>query len=86
MNNGVFVCFKCCDSHRVLGSARSLIRSTTMDSWNDQQLQYMQMGGNKKFSEFMEAYKLTSEPIAAKYKSKAADYYRKKVTLIMPAK
>ena len=79
INNGVFVCFKCSESHRSLGSSISLIRSISMDSWNEKQLQHVEMGGNKKFIEFLDAYKLRQDTIVGKYKSKAAEYYRRKV-------
>ena len=48
-------------------------------------LQYISMGGNKKFREFLETYKLQDESIQVKYKSKAANYYRLNVNSLIYA-
>lgn len=50
-----------------------------MDSWTDQQLNLMKAGGNSKFKAFMESYGLTQKSPAIKYKTQAAEYYRKSV-------
>ena len=42
----------------------------------------MSVGGNKKFREFMSQYDLDQETIDYKYKTQAAEFYRKKVNLI----
>ncbi len=79
VNCGVFVCYKCADEHRVLGPDVCTLKSTMMDPWSDRSLQFMQQGGNKKFAEFIAGYGLEKAPVALKYRSRAADYYRKKV-------
>jgi hypothetical protein len=38
------------------------------------------MGGNKKLADFLETYNLSSEMPQTKYKTKAAAFYRQKVT------
>ena len=54
-----------------------------MDEWNSKQLQYLEMGGNKQLSEFLQAYNLEKEQIPNKYKSCAAEYYRAKLNAIV---
>jgi len=39
----------------------------------------MTLGGNKGMKEYLKGYDLGEESVAVKYKSKAAEYYRKKV-------
>lgn len=43
----------------------------------------MTVGGNRKFKEFLSIYDLDNETIDFKYQTKAAEYYRKKVTFNM---
>ena len=50
-----------------------------MDAISDKQLKILDIGGNKKFKEFMEIYNLNSEPSKVKYRTKAAEYYRQQV-------
>ena len=81
VNNGIFICFNCSIQHRNFGMQISFIRSVIMDSWTLKQLSMMQNGGNSRFKNFMANYGLDSESSNVKYKTKAAEYYRKKVTL-----
>ncbi len=78
LTNGIFLCLKCAGIHRSLGVDISVIRSLQIDSWTDKQILYLTKGGNNKFKMFLSEYKidLNSSP-ELKYKSKAADYYRK---------
>ena len=78
LNNGVFLCLKCAGIHRSLGVEISTIRSLQIDSWTDKQIFYLSKGGNEKFKKFLSEYQIDSKSqIDLKYKSKAADYYRK---------
>ena len=78
MNNGVFLCLKCAGIHRSLGSEITLIRSLQIDSWTDNQILYLSKGGNNKFKQNLSEYNIPPNlQIDLKYKSKAADYYRK---------
>ena len=40
----------------------------------------MTLGGNKALREYLKGYDLGEESVAVKYKSKAAEYYRNKVS------
>ena len=78
LNNGVFLCLKCAGIHRSLGSEITLIRSLQIDSWTDNQILYLSKGGNNKFKQNLSEYNIPPNlQIDLKYKSKAADYYRK---------
>ena len=82
VNNGIFICLNCCAMHRSLGAHISFVRSINLDAWNERQLKWMSVGGNKKLKEFLAIYDLDNETIDYKYQTKAAEYYRKKVTFI----
>ena len=59
----------------------STVRSLTLDSWSERQLKMMSLGGNKAMRDYLKGYDLGEESVAVKYKSKAAEYYRSKVSL-----
>ena len=78
MNNGVFLCLKCAGVHRSFGMNISFIRSLQIDSWTDNQLLFFTKGGNAKFKKNLEEFNIDlSSSLDIKYKSKAADYYRR---------
>ena len=78
MNNGVFLCLKCAGIHRGFGMSVSLIRSLQIDSWTERQLLYLTKGGNKNFKNNLSEFNIAeTATLDIKYKSKAADYYRK---------
>ena len=78
VNNGVFLCLKCAGVHRSFGMSISLTRSLQIDSWTDNQLLFFTKGGNAKFKKNLEEFNIDlSSSLDIKYKSKAADYYRR---------
>ena len=78
MNNGVFLCLKCAGIHRSFGMSVSLIRSLQIDSWTEKQLLYLTKGGNINFKNNLSEFNIAeTAALDIKYKSKAADYYRK---------
>ena len=79
MNNGVFLCLKCAGIHRSFGMSISLIRSLQIDSWTDNQLLFLTKGGNKNFKKNLTEFNIdpSTTNLDLKYKSKAADYYRR---------
>ena len=80
LNNGIFLCLKCAGMHRNFGLNISLIRSLEIDSWDEKQILYLKKGGNENFKNFLTEYNISSNSsIELKYKSKASDYYRKKL-------
>jgi len=79
INNGIFICFNCSAVHRAFGAHISSVRSLNMDAWDDKRIAFMQNGGNRKFKAFMASYDLETVLALVKYKTKAADYYRRRV-------
>ena len=78
LNNGTFLCLKCAGIHRSYGLNISLIRSLQIDSWTDEQILYLSKGGNNRFKMNLIEFQIDQNiPNEKKYKSKAADYYRK---------
>ncbi|KAF5358916.1 hypothetical protein D9758_004860 [Tetrapyrgos nigripes] len=52
----VFLCLQCAGTHRGFGVHISFVRSISMDTWQDDQVKRMQLGGNAPFREFMRSY------------------------------
>lgn len=79
---GVFICLSCAGIHRSLGVHMSFVRSTTLDSWTDDQLQIMAVGGNQRARTFFKQHgwdEIGSDKIEAKYSSRAAQLYKKQL-------
>ena len=64
VNNGSFICMNCAAKHRNLGNRISFVRSLSMDTWLEQQLKLMALGGNKKLQEHFQKYDLNDEEIS----------------------
>ena len=67
VNNGIFICMNCAGVHRSLGTDNSFVRSLNIDAWNDKQLKFMSVGGNKQLKEHLEQYGLADDTIQSKY-------------------
>lgn len=76
----ILICLECAGQHRALGVHISLVRSLTMDTWNQVSIQKLAAGGNKRFQEYLtyihlsKGVDLSSTP--ARYTSPHVLYYR----------
>ncbi|KAJ3537465.1 hypothetical protein NM688_g6685 [Phlebia brevispora] len=52
----VFLCLQCAGVHRGFGVHISFVRSVSMDTWQEEQIKRMQIGGNGPFKKFMKSY------------------------------
>ena len=79
VNNGIYLCINCSGNHRGYGDNIRFIRSITLDSWNDNQIKLMKIGGNKNLRELLEVYNIDKNKIDKNilYNSKIMDFYRK---------
>lgn len=76
---GVYICLACAGMHRSLGVHVSFVRSTTLDTWTEDQLRLMAAGGNHKARQFFHQHgwdETGSDKIESKYTSRAAQLYR----------
>lgn len=80
----VFLCLQCAGVHRGFGVHISFVRSVSMDTWQEEQIKRMQLGGNSPFRDFMNSYppeggyKQGMSPHET-YHSWAATQYREKL-------
>ena len=83
INNGIFICLKCCGLHKELGLNYSLIKSLSMDELSQNDLDYLRTGGNNKLNNFLEGFNINKQTFSLeeKYKTKASVYYRALVYL-----
>ena len=79
INNAIYLCIKCSGIHRGYGVDISYIRSITLDTWNENQINIMKIGGNKNLRIFLEKYEIDKNKIDKNilYHSKIMDFYRK---------
>ena len=80
---GVFMCLECSGTHRSLGVHISFVRSVAMDSWTQDQIQLMRLGGNEKCNSFLSKYNALCKKangkesdIHSKYNSAPACLYK----------
>ena len=71
------MCLECSGRHRSLGVHVSFVRSVSMDSWSEKQIQIMRSGGNQKCNSFLQQHSVNKETsIPTKYNSPPAQLFR----------
>lgn len=78
---GIVLCTECSGIHRSLGTHVSRVRSIKMDSWTDNHIKAMRLGGNKKCRDYLQkqGLDLSSCSIQERYESPVAQKYHQKL-------
>ena len=97
VNNAVLICEECAREHRNLPSGISYVMSISDagESYSLQKIELLKFGGNLRFREFLDFYKVDDEtshnyglsvfqdwPIRDKYATNACKYYRHKIQML----
>lgn len=78
VNNSVLICSSCARIHKKFNEKISKIKSLEVDEWTKDEILFLKLGGNEKFSNIIRSYNipLTKDNLAYKYYTKAAQYFR----------
>jgi len=77
ISHGIYLSIGAAGLHRSLGVTVSFVQSTTMDSWKQEHLKMMELGGNRRFHDFLKEHGVPEDmPIREKYRTRAAVWYR----------
>ena len=78
INNAVLICSACARTHKKFNQNISKIKSLEVDQWTKEEILFLKLGGNKKFTDLIKSYNipLTKENQEYKYYTKAAEYHR----------
>jgi ADP-ribosylation factor GTPase-activating protein 1 len=77
VSHGIYLSMGAAGVHRSLGVKTSFVQSTIMDSWRPKHLKIMELGGNRRFNEFLKDQGIPLDmPIREKYSTRAAEWYR----------
>ena len=78
INNAVLLCSSCARTHKKFNQNVSKIKSLEVDQWTKQEISFLKIGGNERFTKMIKSYNipLTKENQEYKYYTRAAQYYR----------
>ena len=77
LSNGVYVCLVCSGEHRRMGVHVSFVRSLELDSFTQDQLTMMVLGGNGKARSFFKSVGIDGKRKDAEQGSRVVDYFEK---------
>ena len=78
INNAVLICSACARTHKKFNQNISKIKSLEVDQWTKEEIFFLKIGGNERFTKAIKSYNipLTKNNQEYKYYTKAAQYYR----------
>ena len=78
INNAVLLCSTCARTHKKFNLNVSNIKSLEVDPWTKQEINFVKLGGNERFTNLIKSYNipLKKENQEYKYYTRAAQYYR----------
>ena len=78
INNAVLLCSTCARTHKKFNINISNIKSLEVDPWTKQEINFVKLGGNERFTNLIKSYNipLKKENQEYKYYTRAAQYYR----------
>jgi len=77
VSHGIYLSIEAAGVHRSLGVRVSFVQSISMDAWRPVHQRMMELGGNRRFEEFLLQQGIPREtPIREKYLTRAAKWYR----------
>lgn len=77
ISHGIYISIGASGAHRSLGVKISSVQSLSMDAWRPVHLRMMELGGNRRFINFLEEHGVPRDmPIRQKYRTRAAEWYR----------
>lgn len=78
---GTFLCSDCANVHREnFAFHESYIKQVFAESWDTYQIRIVEVGGNKRFFDFLSEYQQERDTIPYKYASVNAHYYRRMIS------
>lgn len=77
LNHGIFLCSSCANFHQKHMAHISIVKSISNENWTENELNIMIMGGNIKFRNFIDIYKLPKDfTLEMRYQTIAVSFYR----------
>lgn len=78
VSHGIYLSIAAAGVHRSMGVRTSFVQSTAMDAWKPLHLRMMELGGNRRFNDFLRQHGVPEgAPLREKYATRAAAWYRR---------
>ncbi|CAK0830714.1 unnamed protein product [Prorocentrum cordatum] len=78
VSHGIYLSIAAAGVHRSMGVRTSFVQSTALDAWRPLHLRMMELGGNRRFRDFLREQGVPEgAPLREKYATRAAAWYRR---------